>query len=387
MTRIEADWLKADATQGVFAMLTDAGFQAFAVGGCVRDSLLEMPVKDIDIATDAVPEKVLNLAEAAGFHAIPTGIEHGTVTVVAHGVPHEVTTFRHDVETDGRRATVAFAGTIHEDAKRRDFTMNALYADPAGKVMDPIGGLPDLAARRIRFIEDAVTRIREDYLRSLRFFRFHAWYGDADEGFDPEAIAAIASHVDGLANLSRERVGGELLKLLAAPDPAPAVAGMRTTGVLAAILPGGDDRALAPLVHLETTLGVLPDALRRLAVLGGEDLRDRLRLSRKDATRLADIGTATSMTPGEAGYRLGAETATDGLLVTAAALGSPLDMEAIGTARHAAGQVLPIRAADLMPDYTGVELGRVTRQLEQAWIESGFTLSREALLAQAGKQG
>ena len=387
MTRIDADWLNADATQGVFAMLTDAGFQAYAVGGCVRDSLLGMPVKDIDIATDAEPERVLNLAETAGFHAVPTGIEHGTVTVVAHGVPHEVTTFRHDVETDGRRATVAFAGTIHEDARRRDFTMNALYADSAGEVMDPIGGLPDLAARRIRFIEDAATRIREDYLRSLRFFRFHAWYGDPDEGFDPEAIAAIASHVEGLANLSRERVGAELLKLLAAPDPAPAVAGMRATGVLAAILPGSDDRTLAPLVHLETTLGVSPDALRRLAVLGGEDLRDRLRLSRKDATRLADIGTATSMTPGEAGYRLGAETATDGLLVAAAALGSPLDMEAIGTARHAAGQVLPIRAVDLMPEYTGVELGQVTRKLEKAWIESGFTLSREALLAQAGKQG
>ena len=387
MTRIEADWLRSEATQGVFEMLTDAGFQAYAVGGCVRDSLLDVPVKDIDIATDAVPEQVLSLAEAAGFHAIPTGIEHGTVTVVAHGVPHEVTTFRHDVETDGRRATVAFAGTVHEDATRRDFTINALYADSAGEVLDPIGGLPDLAARRIRFIEDAATRIREDYLRSLRFFRFHAWYGDADEGFDPEAIAAIASHVDGLANLSRERVGAELLKLLAAPDPAPAVAGMRATGVLAAILPGSDDRALAPLVHLEATLGVLPDALRRLAALGGEDLRDGLRLSRKDATRLADIGTAAGMTPREAGYRLGARTATDGLLVAAAALGSPLDMEAIGTARHAAGQVFPIRAADLMPEYTGVELGRVTRRLEQAWIESGFTLSREALLTQAGKQG
>jgi poly(A) polymerase len=387
MTRIEADWLKADATQGVFAMLTDAGFQAYAVGGCVRDSLLGMPVKDIDIATDAEPERVLSLAEAAGFHAVPTGIEHGTVTVVAHGVPHEVTTFRHDVETDGRRATVAFAGTMHEDARRRDFTMNALYADFAGQVMDPIGGLPDLAARRIRFIEDAATRIREDYLRSLRFFRFHAWYGDAEEGFDPEAIAAIASHAEGLANLSRERVGAELLKLLAAPDPAPAVAGMRTTGVLAAILPGSDDRALAPLVHLEETLGVLPDALRRLAVLGGEDLRDRLRLSRKDSTRLAGIETAASMMPGEAGYRLGAETATDGLLVAAASLESSLDVEKVETARHAAEQVFPIKAADLMPEYSGVELGRTMEKLEQEWIESGFELSRDTLLSRSGKQG
>jgi poly(A) polymerase len=387
MTRIEADWLKTESTQGVFALLCDAGHQAFAVGGCVRDSLLGMPVKDIDIATDAPPERVVALAEAAGFHAVPTGIEHGTVTVVARDVPHEVTTFRRDVDTDGRRATVTFALSIAEDARRRDFTMNALYADRNGEVHDPIGGLPDLWARRVRFIEDAETRIREDYLRSLRFFRFHAWYGDPREGFDADALAAIAAHLEGLGILSRERVGAELIKLLAAPDPAPAVAGMRATGVLGSVLPGAEDSALALLVHLEEQSGTLPDALRRLRCLGGEEVPERLRLSRKDAARLAAIGKATALHAGEAGYRLGAEVARDALLIVAASTGQQIDQAALERARHAARQTFPLRAADLMPGVTGPELGRRLAVLETAWIESGFTLSRERLLSLAGKEG
>ena len=387
MTRIEADWLNTKATQSVFAMLTDAGFQAFAVGGCVRDSLLGVPVKDIDISTDALPEKVMALAVDAGFHAVPTGIEHGTVTVVANHIPHEITTFRHDVETDGRRATVAFADSIDEDARRRDFTMNALFADQSGEISDPIGGLPDLWARRIRFIEDADTRIREDYLRSLRFFRFHAWYGDPGEGFDAEAVAAIAANIPGLETLSRERVGAEVLKLLAAPDPAPSVAGMRSTGVLGSVLPGADDRFLAPLVHFEQTIGVAPDALRRLAIIGGENLSAGLRLSRKDAARLAGIREVIAMTPDEAGYRLGADTARDGILIAAAIAGQNVDEAALDRILFAAAQNFPIKAADLMPQLTGPALGETMKRLEQEWIASGFTLTREDLIGRASKEG
>lgn len=387
MARIEADWLKAKPTQGVMGMLARADYQAFVVGGCVRDTLLDAPVSDIDIATDALPEHVVWLATSAGFHSVPTGIEHGTVTVVAENVPFEVTTFRKDVETDGRRATVTFAGSIEEDARRRDFTMNALYASAEGIVRDPIGGLPDLFARRIRFIDDAGTRIKEDYLRSLRFFRFHAWYGDPREGFDSEAVAAIAAHVDGLQTLSRERIGSELLKLLAAPDPAPAVAGMRSTGVLAAILPGANDAALAHLVHLESQSGIPPDPLRRLAVLGGEGLQSRLRLSRKDSARLADIRKVPQLEPGEAGFRLGAETALNGMLVLAASTGHLVDPAAILAAVGAAKQRFPITAADLMPDLNGVELGKTLDRLEQQWIDSGFSLDRATLLARAGKEG
>ena len=387
MTRIEADWLNKKATQSVFAMLADAGFQAFAVGGCVRDSLLGVPVKDIDISTDAMPEKVMALAEDAGFHAVPTGIEHGTVTVVANHIPHEITTFRHDVETDGRRATVAFADNIDEDARRRDFTMNALFANQNGEISDPIDGLPDLWARRVRFIEDADTRIREDYLRSLRFFRFHAWYGDPGEGFDAEAVAAIAANIPGLETLSRERVGAEVLKLLAAPDPAPSVAGMRSTGVLASIMPESDDRFLAPLVHLEQTIGAAPNAIRRLAVLGGENLRIGLRLSRKDAARLAGIREAVALTPNEAGYRHGADTARDGILIAAAMAGQSVDEAALERAQFAAVQTFPIRAAELMPNLTGPALGEAMKRLEKEWIASGFTLTRKDLIARASKEG
>lgn len=387
MTRIDADWLNSKPTQGIFSMLTDAGYQAFAVGGCVRDSLIGVTVKDIDIATDAHPERVVELAEKARFHAVPTGIEHGTITVVARGVPHEITTYRHDVETDGRRATVSYATSIDDDARRRDFTMNALYADRDGRVSDPVGGLPDLHARRIRFIEDADTRIREDYLRSLRFFRFHAWYGDPSEGFDPEAVAAIAGNIDGLASLSRERVGAEMLKLLAAPDPAPAVAGMRSTGVLASVLPGADDTFLAPLIHLETTTGIEPHPIRRLAALGGEGVPAGLRLSRKDAMRLSGIKSAAGMGAAEAGYRMGDEVARDGLLLAAASTGNSVDQRSLDTAARSAGQVFPLKAADLMPGLSGPPLGQMLVRLEQEWIDSGFTLTREALIARAGKEG
>lgn len=227
--------------------------------GCVRNALLGAEASDIDIATDAHPERVVELAAGAGLKAIPTGIEHGTVTVVSGGIPHEITTFRRDVETDGRRATVAFSDTVSEDAARRDFTMNALYARPDGTLLDPLGGLPDLNARHVRFIGQAKDRIREDYLRSLRYFRFHAWYGDAAAGFDPDALDAIASNLDGLERLSRERVGAEILKLLAAPDPAPAIAAMRGAGVLGAVLPGADDRSLAVLVSLEQAADAAAD--------------------------------------------------------------------------------------------------------------------------------
>ncbi len=179
----------------------------------------------MDIATDARPEKVTALIEAAGYKVVPTGIAHGTVTVVADHHPYEVTTFRRDLETDGRRARVAFADDVAEDARRRDFTMNALYADAEGTVVDPLGGLGDLERRCVRFVGEAEARIREDYLRILRFFRFHAWYGDPAEGLDPEGLAACAGLADGLERLSRERVGHETLRLLAAADPAPVGSG------------------------------------------------------------------------------------------------------------------------------------------------------------------
>ncbi len=384
MTRLDADWLNAEATQRVFALLEDAGHQVYAVGGCVRDAVLGRSVSDIDLSTSARPDVVVALAETAGLRVIPTGLEHGTVTVVIGDMPFEITTFRRDVETDGRRAVVDFSDKIEEDALRRDFTMNALYCDPRGLIDDPMGGLADLNSGRVRFIEDAETRIREDYLRSLRYFRFHAWYGDPDKGFDPDALDAIARNVDGLAFLSHERVGAEVKRLLLAPDPAPSVAAMRTAGVLSAILPGADDTGLAPLVAFESEVGAEPDAMRRLAVLGGADVANLLRLSRREAERLRDIRRSVGKTASELGYRLGAAIGRDVLLVSAALFGVPVATEDLVEVATAADQEFPVKAADLMPEYTGPLLGARIKQLEKAWIESGFHLDRDALMALEG---
>jgi len=383
MRRIAGDWMTAPATQAVMAALTGGGHGAWFVGGCVRDALMGRPVGDIDISTDARPERVIELAEAAGLKAVPTGIDHGTVTLVAGGRPFEVTTFRRDVQTDGRRAVVAFADTMAEDARRRDFTMNALYADADGRVADPLGGLADLDARRIRFIEDPERRIREDYLRILRFFRFHAWLGDPAQGMDPDALAAIAAHPDGIETLSRERIGGEMRKLLAAPDPAPAVAAMRQAGVLAPSLPGADDRFLAPLVHVEQAACVPPRWLRRLAILGGADPAEALRLSRQEAAESSRIGDAVSAsaTPAALGYRVGAEAAADALLIRAAMENRTLDPEDLAEVRRGAAQTFPVEARDLMPDLTGPALGERLAELEARWIASDFTLTRDRLLS------
>ena len=381
--QITGDWLTNKATQSVCHLLEEDGHLALFVGGCVRNTLLDAPVSDIDIATDARPETVIELARVKGLKTVPTGIEHGTVTIIARGIPHEVTTFRHDVETDGRRATIAFADDVADDARRRDFTMNALYADARGKVIDPLGtGLPDLAARKVRFIENAGERIREDYLRTLRFFRFHAWYGDAAGGLDAEGLAAIAENLDGLSRLSAERVGSEMLKLMAAPDPAPSVAAMRHAGVLARLLPGADDKALGPLVHIEQENGIAPDGLRRLAALGGDDVARRLRLSKKQARALAafaeEIGTAT--TADALGYHYGLEIARDICLLRAALLEQPFPPDALIQAQRGAEARFPLKAADL-PDLKGPEIGRRLKALEARWIASGFRLSRDELLA------
>ncbi|WP_111733043.1 CCA tRNA nucleotidyltransferase [Roseovarius amoyensis] len=378
--KVSGKWLDRTATQAVCRMLTEAGHQALFVGGCVRNALLGVEVADIDIATDALPETVVELAEKAGLKPVPTGIDHGTITVVSGGLPHEVTTFRKDVETFGRHATVAYSLDVTEDARRRDFTMNALYARPDGRVIDPLGGLDDLRARRVRFIENPHDRIREDYLRILRFFRFHAWYGQG--GLDPDGLAACAELADGVENLSRERLGAEMLKLLSAPDPAPAVAAMRASGVLGRVLPGADDRLLAPLVHLEDSIGAAPDPIRRLAALGGEGAAERLRLSKAQARRLTRLGDgmASAAPAAELGYRDGAEAGRDIVLLRAALAGQPVVQAALDDLALGAGARFPVMAADLMPEWQGPALGRRLDELERQWIASRFALGRDELL-------
>ncbi|WP_299814681.1 CCA tRNA nucleotidyltransferase [uncultured Jannaschia sp.] len=374
--RIDGDWLRATSTQGVFAMLRAGGHRALAVGGCVRNAALGAPVADVDIATDARPERVVELARAAGLKPVPTGIDHGTVTVVADGVPHEVTTFRRDVETDGRHATVAFSDDVAEDASRRDFTMNALYAEADGTVIDPLGGLPDLRARRLRFIGDPAARIAEDYLRILRFFRFTAWYGDPDHGIDAEGLAACAAAGDGLDRLSAERIGHEMRRLLAAPDPAPAVAAMGQAGLLWRVLPGAGPAALPVLVHLEDAPS---DWIVRLAALGGDVAR--LRLSKAEGRAVATLSEAAR---GDAsafalGDELGAERARDVLAIRAALRARPLDADEIAAARAGADATFPLASADLMPDLSGPALGQGLARARTLWRAWAGQVSKEEL--------
>jgi len=389
-TRLAADWLDAAPTRAVMAAL---GAEAWFVGGCVRNTLMGRAVSDIDLATPLRPATVIERIEAAGLRAVPTGIEHGTVTAVACGRPFEITTFRADLATDGRHATVRFGTEMAEDAARRDFTMNALYADAEGRVADPMGGLPDLRARRVRFIGDPAERIREDYLRILRFFRFTAWYG---RQIDADGLAACAALKAGVAGLARERVGTELARLLAAPDPGAAVAAMARTSVLAACLPEAEAElearaaALPALVAREAAAGAAPDWRRRLALLAPQVPGEALRLSRADARAVQEIDR---LARGDAGPALLAEEAGAGparsaLMVRAARAGEDLPApEALEAAlARGAAAVCPLSAADLMAAgwRQGPALGRALAAARAAWRASDLTLDRAALLDRLG---
>ncbi len=378
----DTPWLADTAAQALCAALEKCGHQALFVGGCVRNAVLGEAVSDIDISTDARPHEVQEIAVISGFKAVPTGVSHGTVTVVVEGRGFEVTTFRRDVETDGRRAVVAFSDDIEDDARRRDFTMNALYTRRDGRVVDPLGGLADTLARRVRFIENAEIRIREDFLRILRFFRFNAWYANPDEGFQAEDLAAIAACADGLETLSAERIGSEMLKLLTAPNPAPAVATMEALGLFSRILPIESPAALAPLVHIEELAAVAPEPIRRLAALNPHDARTRLRLSNvvsTDLDRLIECRDG-GYGPRALGFLLGADRGFDVQLLRAAGLSQPVDAGDRTRVSQGAATDFPIKAKDLMPDFAGAALGAKLGELRARWLESDLKLNRDMLL-------
>lgn len=379
--KLAAPWLHDPATATVMDVLTRGGHGAWFVGGCVRNALLGLDVADIDIATDLRPDDVMALAQDAGVKVVPTGIDHGTVTLIADHRPFEVTTLRRDVATDGRRATIAFTDLVEDDAARRDFTMNALYAKADGTVLDPTGeGLADLAARRLRFIGNPHDRITEDYLRILRFFRFHAWYADPNAGIDAEGLAACAALADGLGQLSRERVGAEIKKLLSAPNPAAAVAAMAQTGILARTLPGAMARMLPILISFEDAP---PDPIRRLAALGPVEVAAGLRLSKADIARLTILrdGMSSTTSPDALAYLHGADIAWDIAVLRASQFETQVDPTVRALIARGASAVFPIKPADLMPRLSGAALGQALRTLEARWIASSFTLSRAELLS------
>lgn len=346
--------------------------QARYVGGAVRDTLLGLAVKDIDIATPLEPDEVIRRLKAHAITVVPTGIAHGTVTAVLAGSPVEITTLRHDVSTDGRRATVAFAQEWREDAARRDFTINALYADPeSGEISDYFGGLDDLVARRIRFIGDARQRIREDHLRILRYFRFQARFGSHPPDAESEASCSELSAT--LKGLSRERIGMELMNLLGLPDPAPTLARMAELGVLDVILPEADVAALGRLVRQETRQQAAPNAVRRLAALLppdaslAEQIASRFRLSGAQKKRLAraaareDDQTDARLLA----YRIGRDAALDRLLLTGASI-DPLRGWDI--------PIFPLKGGAIVSRgiKAGPDVARVLRAIENRWIEEGF---------------
>ena len=362
--------------------IENAGHVAYFVGGCVRNAIMQEPLSDIDIATDATPKQMVEICSHNHFRSVPTGIDHGTVTVVIDGQSFEVTTFRNDIETDGRRAVVAFSNNMADDARRRDFTMNALYADRHGTLFDPVGGIEDAQARHVRFIDDAGQRIREDYLRTLRFFRFHAQYADAAAPWDADALAGIADNLDGLATLSAERVGAEMIKLLAAPNPAPALSVMQQTGVLQAILPGADPTFVGPLVHLEDLSGGPKDAIVRLAALGGQAVEDRLRLSRQAQKHLESVQelAQASHSPRALGYLGGVAAGQGAILLKSAYANTPIAAQDLTQAQEGAKRVFPLSAKDL-PAFAGPALGAELRRLKAEWLASDLEKTKDQLLA------
>lgn len=406
-------WLRSKTLQALLAVLSEGGEEARVAGGAVRNTLLGQPVTDVDIATTTIPDETVRRVEAAGFKAVPTGIEHGTVTVVAAGRGYEVTTLRDDVDTDGRRATVRFGRDWQRDAERRDFTINALYATAAGDVVDLVGGRADLETRTIRFIGEAETRIREDFLRILRFFRFFAWYGAGRP--DAEGLKACARLKEGLDRLSAERVWTELRKLLSAPDPSRALLWMRQAGVLSRILPESEKWGIDlihPLVGAEADLGWPPDALLRLEAVIPPDaeraaaLAKRLKLSTAQAERLKKWAAEAPVTPQTADLALarrlysgdrqaivdrlrlslaaarGRAASDAGALMEAGSLSRLLDF-----AEGWEKPVFPLRGRDLsaLGFAEGQRLGDTLKKLEAEWLASGFVLDRAALLERAGR--
>jgi len=387
----------------LLGLLNSQGEEARVVGGAVRNALLRLPVDELDIATTAVPDEVVRRVEGAGWKTVPTGIEHGTVTVLIGGRPFEVTTLRRDVETYGRKAKVVFGRDWVADAERRDFTINALSLSVEGKVHDYVGGLADLATHRVRFIGDPAQRIAEDYLRILRFFRFHAWYGQGTP--DPAGLDACIRARGGIETLSRERVRTELLKLMLAPHATPTLALMSETGLLGSVLGGVALLAsFENMVKVEAAAGFEADAVRRLGALSvwiaedGERLAQRLRLSNADAERLGALERWWQISPAAGEhfartllYRLGAQHFVDQVLLAwsrSAAGAVHREWRALAEMPQTwTAPEFPLRASDFIARglAPGPALGAAMRSAETSWIAADFPADRAAIEAIADR--
>ncbi|MGH7247031.1 MAG: CCA tRNA nucleotidyltransferase, partial [Pseudomonadota bacterium] len=400
---VEAAWLREGEVTRLLTLLNRDGEEARVVGGAVRNALLRLPIAEIDVATTAVPEEVVRRVAAAGWKAVPTGIEHGTVTVIIDSRPFEVTTLRQDVETFGRKARVVFGRDWRRDAERRDFTINALSGSVDGKVFDYVGGLDDIAVRSVRFIGDPRERIAEDYLRILRFFRFHAHFGEGAP--DGPGLSACIKARAGLDTLSRERVRMELLKLLPAPRAAPTMAVMTESGLLGPVLGGIPYLAsFAKMTEFEAALGADADPVRRLgalAVMVKEDaqrLSRRLRLSNAESERLKALESWWRISPaaGERAahalvYQIGAQAFTDRVLVAWARANAGAGegaWRALATLpQRWTAPAFPFKSSDFIRRgvRAGPALGAAMRAAKEAWVAADFPVDRAAAEAIAAR--
>ena len=382
---IRDTWLNEPRLQELMRVIAEAGGDVRVAGGAVRNSLLGVPISDVDLATTMLPDDLMHVCKAAGFGVHPTGIDHGTVTVVNKGQPFEVTTLRLDVETDGRRAVVKFTDDWQADALRRDFTINAMYCDSSGKIYDYTTGYHDIQRKRVRFVGDSALRIKEDYLRILRFFRFHAWYGKGSPC--PVGLAASVKLKSGLKKISVERIRQELMKLIVAPRAVDTLKVMATSGILRVILPYTEDWRV---------IGRLPaDAVLRLFVLARKPstLKDLLRLSNEESLRIENLSAAPELSPKlrdaeqrSMFYQLGEQTYVDVVRLSWAqskASHSSAKWQALlDLPQEWSLPKFPITGRDLIElgHTPGPAMGEVLRQLEDWWVASDFVPSREDLL-------
>ena len=381
--KLKNNWLNQSSSQFLTKVFRDYGYQALFVGGCVRNSILNIPVVDIDMATDAFPEAIIKISKEHNIKFIPTGIEHGTITLIIDKIAYQITTFRSDITNDGRHAKVKFTTSLLLDASRRDLTINALYCDGYGQILDPLNALEDLNNNIIRFIGDSNKRITEDYLRILRFFRFQAIYGNKMLEIDSSALAACQEHKNKLATLSKERITSELHKLLLSDNPVRTMRKMIDTGVLNQIIKNCKISSFVSYIDAEKKYKIKINWLGRLLSLHGKNIEEVLTFSRQELKMIKYIKRSMEENASvfEFSYYNGTEYGIIYLLLQNGRKKIALSKKLINNVSLIMTKKFPVTAKDLMPKLKGKKLGDELKRLETQWIKSDFTLSKNQLLS------
>ena len=384
--QINSEWIKNKVTQNILKIFEGADHNAYLVGGCIRNSILNIPVTDIDISTDATPQQTVDLFNRENFKVAPTGFSHGTVTVISEGIPYQITTMRSDQNTDGRHADVVFSDDIKKDAERRDFTINALYADSTGKIINPIGGLEDFNPLAIKFIGDPNNRIQEDYLRILRFFRFHAQFSELVTQFDKVALDAIKKNQDGLKKLSKERIWSELKKILSTSNPARSLYKMSQLGILEIILENKNVHNIKRFNLIEKKMGLEPEPIRRLVAITENTENTFLNLSRKEEKKFSLLKGLLKKKhdPAELVYQFNREIAQSVLAIYTFYKGEKLKLSDIKKIEKACLFPCPITGAQISKYMDGAAVGIIIKEAQRAWIKSNFKSDEAKILSDIG---